>query len=348
MSALKIGIIGTGSIFHEHAAELMNLDDVEMTILCDSDMRTACTTADQYGFDRIDRIDRVTDDWRSVVESDDIDAVFILTPTSFHAEMAIAALEAGKHVLCEKPLARTLDEGRALVEAAEKALGICQIGFNGIFDQPTSEMLRLTREGAFGRIVRVWDRQTQYRATDSWVNSARRDKWRLSQESSGGRMQEYGSHKVNWMQAVGGPVSTVLGRSDSVAQSLCELGVDDSVFLHMDLVGGGIGQVDISLSPTTGPWRHVGIQGTEGSIDCFDDGPLLIRRKDEDVIREVALPPRSESRQAHFVRWAKGHKSGAISSPPTPEVTAQVAYHTLEICLAFLESAVDGTTISLG
>jgi predicted dehydrogenase len=262
--------------------------------------------------------------------------------------MAIAALEAGKNVLSEKPLARTLDEGRAIIETAQKSRGICQIGFNGIFDQPTSEMLRLTRKGAFGRIVRIWDRQTQYRAIDSWVNSARRDQWRLSQEASGGRMQEFDSHKVNWIQAVGGAVSTVLGRSDSVAQSLSELGVDDSVFLHMDLESGGIGQVDISLSPTTGSWRHVGIQGTEGSVECFDDGPLLIRRKDEDGVREVVVPPRPESRQAHFVRWAKGHESGAISSPPTPEVTAQGAYHTLEICLAFLESASDGTTISLG
>jgi predicted dehydrogenase len=62
MNTLKIGIIGTGSIFHEHAAELLRLDNVEMTNLCDSDIRTACATADQYGFDRIDGVDHVTDD----------------------------------------------------------------------------------------------------------------------------------------------------------------------------------------------------------------------------------------------------------------------------------------------
>ena len=108
----------------------------------------------------------------------------------------------------------------------------------------------------------------------------------------------------------------------------------------MDFAAGGTGAVEISLSPTTGDARSVGIQGVEGSAE-WDGGEVLrLRRMDVDEVVDVAVPPAPETRHAHFFRWIREHRAGKPA--PTPEVDADAGYHALEIGHAFLACAEDG------
>ena len=345
MRTINVGIIGAGGIFPNHAEALRAIERTQGTCranlvaLCDLDLDLAHKCAAEYG------IPTVTNDWRDLIARP-VDALFILTPPSAHREPAVAALGAGIHVFCEKPLAHTLADGRAILDAARASKAVCQVGFNNLFEPATRQMWRMSARGECGRLVRAYDRHTVFRASTSWTDPKRRDRWRLDQAASGGRMQEFGSHKVNWLVAVGGKVRTVVGRADSVAEALAERGVDDVNLLLADFERGGVGTVEVSLVPTTWNAWSVGIQGAEAGVEWSSGKTLLVRRKDAEKTEEIPVESVPETRQAHFFRWIT--EIGDPAQCPTPEVTAEAAYHVLEVCLAFLESARTGAMQRIG
>lgn len=339
MRSVRVGFIGAGAIFPHHIEAVRRIAGVEVVALCDIDAAHARRHAATYG------IPLVAENWRSLVGKS-VDALFVLTPPSVHREPVVAALEAGVHVYCEKPLAHTLEDGRAIVRAAQRSNAVCQIGFNNLFEPPTRQMWLMAREGTLGRLARVYDRHYVFRKTASWTDPARRDRWRLDQNASGGRMQEFGSHKVNWLLAIGGRAAKLVGRSDSVAQPLAERGVDDTNVLLVDFTDGGVGTVEITMTPTTWDRRSVGIVGTEASVEWIGGETIMFRRKDGDGVEEIALAPVPETRHEHFFRWIR--ETGDPKRYPTPEVTAESAYDVLEVCLGFLESAKTREVLSLG
>jgi len=128
---VKVGIVGLGMMGRTHFEAYEKLEDVQVVAVCDIDpVRAAGDLAGTGGnvlpggITRLpmERLKGMTD-YRRLLEMDEVDLVDICVPTPVHAEIAVAALEAGKHVLCEKPLARTVEEGRRIVAAAHKARG---------------------------------------------------------------------------------------------------------------------------------------------------------------------------------------------------------------------------------
>src|SRR5437899_6759919 len=104
MAHFRFRTMGAGSISRAHLPALAAREDVELTCLADANEAAAREQAERYG------IPTVVTDFRELVAREDVDAVVIGIPTPFHTEAAVGALESGKHVLCEKPLARTLAE----------------------------------------------------------------------------------------------------------------------------------------------------------------------------------------------------------------------------------------------
>ncbi len=122
---IKIGIIGTGSISHEHMQSYVNHPEVELYALCDLNLERAQAAAKKYGVDS----SRVFTDMNDMLALDELDAVSVCTWNSAHAPCTIAALNAGKHVLCEKPMALNATEAKEMKQAADKAGKLLQIGF---------------------------------------------------------------------------------------------------------------------------------------------------------------------------------------------------------------------------
>ena len=118
----NIGLIGYGFMGRTHSnayRRVNNFFDLEHTpvlkAVCGRDAANVQAFAEQWGYESVET------DWRKLVARSDIDAVDICTPNNFHAEIAIAAAEAGKAVLCEKPLAMNCEEGQRMVDVVEKA-----------------------------------------------------------------------------------------------------------------------------------------------------------------------------------------------------------------------------------
>ncbi|RED55469.1 Gfo/Idh/MocA family protein [Cohnella lupini] len=146
MKPIRIGVIGTGSISESHLNAYSRNPKSVITAICDVNEERARQVAKKYG------ADKTYSDYRELLADPDIDAVSICTWNNTHAPISIAALEAGKHVLVEKPLARTVEEA-LLIEKAVRASGkLLQVGFVRRYDPNVQMLRRFADNGEFGEL----------------------------------------------------------------------------------------------------------------------------------------------------------------------------------------------------
>ncbi|MFF8186792.1 Gfo/Idh/MocA family protein [Microbacterium sp. NPDC016588] len=217
---LRVAMIGYGfmgaahSVGWRQAPRVFDLArPVEMTVVVGRNADAVASAAAKWGW-----AESATD-WREVIERSDIDIVDIVTPGDSHAEIAIAALEAGKHVLCEKPLANTVAEAEAMAEAAERARarGIrSMVGFT-YRRVPAVTLLRdMIAEGAVGTVQQV---RAAYRQ-DWLVDPGMPLAWRLQKEHAGsGALGDIGAHIIDMTQFVTGlDIDSVTGTLETIVK----------------------------------------------------------------------------------------------------------------------------------
>jgi predicted dehydrogenase len=266
---LRVAMIGYGfmgaahSVGWRQAPRVFALpDDVEMAVIVGRNAEAVKDAATRWGWQES------ATDWREVIARDDIDIVDIVTPGDSHAEIAIAALEAGKHVLCEKPLANTVAEAEAMADAADRAAarGIrSMVGFT-YRRVPAVTLLRdLIAQGAVGRIAQV---RTAYRQ-DWLVDPEMPLAWRLQKEHAGsGALGDIGAHIIDMTQfvtgltvdAVSGVVDTIVktrplqgsgsGLSGTAAEGHGEVTVDDVAIFTGRLSTGALASFEATRFAT--------------------------------------------------------------------------------------------------
>ncbi|MGW5211095.1 Gfo/Idh/MocA family protein [Streptomyces sp. NPDC004051] len=202
---LRVGMVGYAFMGAAHSQGWRTADRVfdlplspELAVICGRDATAVRAAADRHGW-----ADTETD-WRALVERDDVDLIDICTPGDSHAEIALAALAAGKHVLCEKPLANTVAEAEAMVRAAEEAQGrgrLAMVGFNYRRIPATALARRMVAEGRIGTLRHVRVAYLQ----DWLVDPAFPLTWRLRREQAGsGSLGDLGAHIVDLAQYLAG------------------------------------------------------------------------------------------------------------------------------------------------
>ncbi|MFF3895226.1 Gfo/Idh/MocA family protein [Streptomyces sp. NPDC001812] len=202
---LRVGMVGYAFMGAAHsqgwrtAGRVFDLPlSPELAVICGRDAIAVRAAADRHGW-----ADTETD-WRALVERDDVDLVDICTPGDSHAEIALAALAAGKHVLCEKPLANTVAEAEAMVRAAEEAQRrgrLAMVGFNYRRVPATALARRMVAEGRIGTLRHVRVAYLQ----DWLVDPAFPLTWRLRREQAGsGSLGDLGAHIVDLAQYLAG------------------------------------------------------------------------------------------------------------------------------------------------
>ncbi|WP_148572503.1 Gfo/Idh/MocA family protein [Nocardioides caldifontis] len=196
-------------------------------------------------------------DWRSVLERDDIDVVDVCTPGHLHAEVALAALEAGKHVVVEKPLANTVDEAEQMVKAAQaaEASGVrSMVGFNYRRVPALALARRLVDEGRLGTV-----REVRLSYLQDWLaDPAAPMTWRLRKETAGsGALGDLGSHAVDLLHhLLGERVAQVSGELRTfVPQREGPSGrepvtVDDAAWARLRTTSGAVASLEVSRVAT--------------------------------------------------------------------------------------------------
>ena len=206
---IRFGIIGSGFMGRAHSIALHSVAatfgpeyGVTCAALADVSGERARQAAASLDFERS------CGDWRELVSDPQIDVVDICTPNHLHAEMALAALAAGKHVYCEKPLALDLKESIAVAEAARSAGVVNAIGFNYICNPMVQAARDLIQAGELGEITGFSGNYVE----DYMCDPASPFTWRCERRLAGaGALADLGSHLINMAHVLLGPITRVNG-----------------------------------------------------------------------------------------------------------------------------------------
>jgi predicted dehydrogenase len=232
MTLLSAVIIGAGGVGSIRARSISSSSLGRVCAVADIDPARAQALAEPFSA-------TFTVDWREAVSRPDIDVVVVSTPTKFHAEIAVEALLAGKHVLCEKPLARTTEEGRRMVETAHRANRVLKTGFNYRQMAHTRKACELIEAGAIGPVYFLRCRYghggrpgyEQHWCTDADL-------------SGGGVLQEQGIHMVDLVRMFLGEPSRVVAEMRRYFWSFQE--VEDNCFCMFETPAGQMAQLHVS------------------------------------------------------------------------------------------------------
>lgn len=277
---LKFGVIGTGYMGKAYAVALKvipTLYPLSANPVCDMLASTCATGAQEkaraFGFERS------TGDWRQLVDDPDIDVVGICSPTYLHKEMALAALAAGKHVICEKPLSLSSVDAFVMANAADQAGVQTLAGYNYCKNPATQLAKQLIQSGELGDIV-------HFRGThnEDYLNDPSLPiDWRLKTDSAGraGALGDLASHIINLAHYLCGPIAEVVGDCQVIYPmrpteegKLKAVENDDQTDFLLKFDSGVLGSISASRVATG---RKMGLTyeiiGTKGSV-CFDQERL--------------------------------------------------------------------------
>jgi len=169
--AIRVGLIGSGAIAQvSHLPALSRIPEARVTAICDRDVAKAKRVASRYN------VPRVTDTFEELVAMEEVDAVDICLPNHLHAPASIAALQAGKHVLCERPFSRGTKEAEQMVAAAREQGLVLMSGFNNRFREDTVVLKRFVEEGELGKIFHAktgWLMQAATWSGEGWKKKKR-------------------------------------------------------------------------------------------------------------------------------------------------------------------------------
>lgn len=189
----RVGIVGCGGIANgKHLPSLSKLANVELAAFCDIVPERAEEAAAKYGIDGA----KVYADYREMLKEEKLDIVHVLTPNDSHAEISIAALEAGNHVMCEKPMAKSEADARKMVEAAKRTGKKLTIGYNNRFRPDSLHLKKLCEEGKLGHIYYAKAHAIRRRAVPTWGVFLDEEK------QGGGPLIDIGTHALDltlWM-----------------------------------------------------------------------------------------------------------------------------------------------------
>jgi len=212
-----------------------------------------------------------SDDWRAAIRRPEIALVDIATPTDLHAEIAIAALKAGKHVLCEKPLAMTVAEAKAIQAAARKNATRFAVAFNYRFVPAIQLARQIIAEGRLGRLYHFRARYLQ-----DWLAAPEAPmSWRLDKERAGsGVLGDLGAHVIDLAHFLVGPMADVVGRTATLVGErkwpdgkAGTVTVDDAASFLARFAGGALGSFEVSRMATGSKNRNqIEIEGDRGAL----------------------------------------------------------------------------------
>lgn len=290
--ALGVAVVGYSFMGKAHSNAWRNVGAfypdtprVRMQTLVGRDQEAVAQAAERYGWAE------AATDWRAVVERDDIDVVDICTPGHLHAEVALAALAAGKHVIVEKPLANTVAECEALVEAASApGAGVAMLAHNYRRVPALAMARRLVAEGRIGQV-----REMRLSYLQDWLSDASAPMtWRLRKETAGsGALGDLGSHAVDQVHAIlGEPVTSVRGELRTFVPERPgpdgpeQVTVDDAAWASLHTSSGVVASLEVSRVATGRKNAlQIEVYGTTGALR-FD-----LERLNELVLHESTGSP---------------------------------------------------------
>ncbi len=273
----RVALVGTKFMGKAHSQAYRNVNmyfadapAVERAVICGRNPDETEQARKAFGWDE------ASTDWRAVVARDDIDIIDVATPGNMHCDMVIAAARAGKHVVCEKPLANTLEEAGRMVEAVEAA-GVSHLLMHNYRRVPAVALAkRMVDDGRIGRIYHFRARYLQ-----DWALSPDLELvWRFDAGLAGsGALGDLGAHVIDLGRYLCGEVAELAATSETFirqravsagSSEMADVTVDDATALCVRFENGAIGTIEASrFAPGRKNHNTFEINGSQGSL-VFD------------------------------------------------------------------------------
>jgi predicted dehydrogenase len=335
---IRVGIVGVGWGSVVITPAFRAVDDFEVRAICSRRSERVSAAAEKLG------IAETSTHWEEFVRRDDLDLIVVATPTDLHRDQAIAALEAGKHVLCEKPVALSGAQAREMLDAAERAGTAHAVCFEGRWMPDRLRVGELIRSRYLGDPYLV-----RFTSTADYWHPTRglQSEWMYSAEAGGGYLRGMASHDVDFACAMfGEPVAvcadvrTSLPRRSRPDGGVLEVTADDTSTVLLRMADGGV--VVISTCATAAgmdrrTFEAYGSTGTitlEGTVQpdpegiriraarAGDGAPVDVPLSDRALRSGAALPVRRAARAIQALAfmledWVPTLRDGAPSQVPT-------------------------------
>lgn len=366
---LRIGLIGRGFMGRTHSNAYRRLANFfpdlgvlpVLKAVCSRNEEKVKAFAEQWGYESYET------DWKALIARDDIDAVDICTPNDTHAEIAMAAAKAGKMILCEKPLSRTLDEAKQMVESVEKAGVKNTVWYNYRRVPAVTLAKQLVDEGKLGRIF-------HYRANflQDWTISPELPQggeglWRLDADAAGsGVTGDLLAHCIDTAMWLNGGIKDVSAVTETFIKERVhqdsgkkqKVGIDDACIFHCHFDNGSLGQFESTRYARGHKALYTfEINGEHASIrwDLHDLNRLeYFDHRDESVVRGWRTIHVTDGDQPYMDKWwvpglSIGYEHSfihqaadffkSLDSGEACHPTFRDAYETQKVCEAVLNSA---------
>lgn len=341
---LKIGLIGCGWYGMVISTAALKIGGVEIAAVCDVDSEHLKTSADELEKLQGSR-PREYKDYKELLEQKGLQAIFIGTPPHWHALQFIAACEKGYDIYCEKPLAYDVEEGKAMVKAAEKAGNIVQIGFQRRQSQAFNKAKSLIEEGKIGKVHEI-GAQIHYNPVladtniqeppasldwETWCGPAPKlpyrpnighKSWRLEKEYGNGHLVDWGIHHIDIIRAIMGfdmPVSFETTGGINVLTG--KITTPDTLNATLNFAGCPVhwqhrlwGSGDLNTQFNNGIFFY----GEDGTIFASDNKLVIMPagRNQEQQVMEIATPEMQENHVSNFLNAVKAKNKKLIDCPP--------------------------------
>ncbi|MFD7522669.1 Gfo/Idh/MocA family protein [Paenibacillus chitinolyticus] len=354
----RIGIIGCGGIANgKHLPSLAKLPNVEIVAFCDIVIERAEKAKEQYGSGDA----CVYQDYRELLKDSSLDIVHVCTPNDSHADITIDALEAGKHVMCEKPMAKTSVDARRMVDAAKRTGKKLTIGYNNRFRSDSQYLKKLCEDGELGEVYFAKAHAIRRRAVPTWGVFLDEEK------QGGGPLIDIGTHALDltlWMMDNYKP-KVVLGTSyhklshrANAANAWgpwdpAKFTVEDSAFGMITMENGAtiILESSWALNTLEVDEAKCTLSGTEGGADMKDGLRINGEKNSRLYTQNIEL----SSGGVAFYEGASENAPDlemrmwidAIENDKDPVVTPEQALVVSEILEAIYESAKTGKAVYL-
>lgn len=273
---LRVGVIGSGFAGRSHLEGYKNVEDADLVAICDVSEERAKEMAEKYG------ISNVFTDYEEMVKLDELDAVSVCLPNMMHMPASVAALEAGKHVLCEKPLAANAEQAAKMVAAAEKSGKTLAMSLNFRYQSSALTAKKLIEAGELGEIY--------YAKTGMLRNNSIPKGWfHVKEKSGGGPLLDLAAHVLDvtwWLMGCPEPVSASGSTSSKLAAAGKGMGswgvgygdgpvdIEDLAVALIRFKDGQSLFVEVSWALNSPPVTYGHLFGTEGSVTLFPDFTL--------------------------------------------------------------------------
>ncbi len=328
---IRLGIIGCGIIAGErHVPALERLTErFTVTALCNRTRPKAEALAERLSLGD----DALWQDWREMVGQAPVDAVLICLPIELNYQVSREAAAAGKHVLCEKPIAQNNQEAKAAL-ALGKEYGVTYMVAENYHYVPSfAKAAHLVRREEIGRpTVMSWNILRFIEVEDKYNKTP----WRPNHVYPGGYVLDGGVHYIHVLQMMAGRVSSVCARTRSIEPGL---GKPDTAFALLTHENGVLSSLNMSWRTKDTRDFRLRICGTEGTILAHDLSLVLLDGQGKE--REV---PYVEE-DSFYLELIDFHRAVALGE--TPEISSESAAHDVEVIMAILESAERETQVNL-